>query len=158
LERVKKGGRKKNPQSSKRQAINGGPDVDLGRIESLILNVIEEMAGDRGMDFFSRVKSLLRLLPLGYLPLCSQRGFFFSFPFSFFYLSSKAKKDRKTLFYFFFFLDIFYLHFKCYPLYWFPIHKPPSHAFPPSSMRVFPHPTTHLFPAPCPDIPLHWQE
>jgi hypothetical protein len=46
------------------------------------------------------------------------------------------------LFYFFF----FYLHFKCYPLSWFPLQRPP-HPFQrplhPASMRVFPHSLTH---------------
>jgi len=57
----------------------------------------------------------------------------------------------------FFFLDIFYLHFKCDPLSRFPVYNLSV----PSSlslllMRVFPHPSTHSFPPPCPDIPLHW--
>jgi len=42
-----------------------------------------------------------------------------------------------------FLLGIFYLHFKCYPLSWFPIHKSPlSSPPPPSSVKVFPHSST----------------
>ena len=48
---------------------------------------------------------------------------------------------------------IFYLHFKCCPLSWFPLHKPPiPFPLPPATMRVFPHP---LLPH-RPGIPLHW--
>lgn len=35
------------------------------------------------------------------------------------------------------------------------VHKPPSHPPPPTSMRVFPHPSTQTFAPHYPDIPLH---
>lgn len=55
-----------------------------------------------------------------------------------------------------FLLDIFYLHIKFYPLSKFPVQKPSyPNSPPPSSMRVFPHPT-HPFPPPHFDITLCW--
>jgi hypothetical protein len=38
---------------------------------------------------------------------------------------------------------IFYLHFKCYPLSWFPLRNAPSQPHPPASMRVLTHPPTN---------------
>jgi hypothetical protein len=43
-----------------------------------------------------------------------------------------------------------YLHFKCYPLSWFPLWKPPI-----PSPHPLPSPT-HPLPPHCPSIPLHW--
>jgi hypothetical protein len=44
-----------------------------------------------------------------------------------------------------FFWYFIYLHFKCYPLSWFPLQNPPSHPPPSVSMRVIPHPSTHSY-------------
>ena len=55
----------------------------------------------------------------------------------------------------FFSLLIFYLHFKCYFLSWFPLQKPPI----PSSLPCFYEgvpSTTHPLPPPCPRILLHF--
>jgi len=56
---------------------------------------------------------------------------------------------------FIFLLDIFIYISNVNPFPSFPSIIPLSH--PPSSMRVFPRPTTHPFLPPCPGIPLHWQ-
>ena len=67
-----------------------------------------------------------------------------------------------------FFIGYFiYLHFKWFPLSWFPPWKPPILSpHPPASMRTFPQPPiptslpwnspNHPFPPPCPGIPLYW--
>jgi hypothetical protein len=50
-----------------------------------------------------------------------------------------------------------YLHFKCYPLSWFPLCKPPiSSPLPPVSMRVLLHPPIHPLLPHCSGLPLHW--
>ena len=53
------------------------------------------------------------------------------------------------VFFFFFFRCFLYLHFKCYPLSWFPLQK--SHILSPS-----PCPPTHPLLLPGPGIPLYW--
>jgi hypothetical protein len=54
------------------------------------------------------------------------------------------------LFFFSFFIRYFlYSHFKCYCLSWFSLQNPLSHL-------PFPCSPTHLFPLPCPGIPLQW--
>jgi len=50
----------------------------------------------------------------------------------------------KPGYFFSFFYWVFYLHFKCYSLSWFPIYKPPNPSSSPSSIRVFPFRTTPL--------------
>jgi hypothetical protein len=46
---------------------------------------------------------------------------------------------------------------KCYPLSWFPWPRNPlPYPTPPTSVRVFPHPSSHLLPPPCLCIPLLW--
>jgi hypothetical protein len=53
-------------------------------------------------------------------------------------------------FLFSFFIRCFlYLHFKCYPLSWFPLRKPPIPSPSPCSQ-------TYPLPLPCPGIPLQW--
>ena len=47
-----------------------------------------------------------------------------------------------------------YLHFKCYPLFWFPLWKPPIPFPSPCFYEGAPTPT-HPLPPPCPGIPLH---
>jgi hypothetical protein len=51
-----------------------------------------------------------------------------------------------------------YLHFKCYPLSWFPLCKPPNP--PPITLLLWgcspSYPPTHQLLPHCPNIPLHW--
>jgi len=72
------------------------------------------------------------------------------------YLRVEYKNKENPFISFLFYYWIFYLHFKCYLLSQFPNHKPPILFPTPSSMRVFPYPTTHSLPPPRPDILLHW--
>jgi len=53
-------------------------------------------------------------------------------------------------------IEYFYLHFKCYPFSWFPIHKSPiPFPLPLLLWGCSPSPTTQPFQPPCPDILLH---
>jgi hypothetical protein len=58
---------------------------------------------------------------------------------------------KDGIFFLFYFLIRYflYLHFKCYPLSWFPLQKLPI----PSPLPCSP---TLPLPLSCPDIPLHW--
>jgi hypothetical protein len=62
-----------------------------------------------------------------------------------------------SLFFFFFLVYFLYLHFKCYPLSWFPTTENQlSHLSPTAFMRVFPHPPIYPHLPACPGIPLQW--
>jgi len=53
-------------------------------------------------------------------------------------------------------LDTFDLHFKCYPISWFPVHKPTSPSLYPSSIRLCSLPKHLPFLPLCPVFFLHW--
>jgi len=84
----------------------------------------------------SKLDVSIKSLPIGL------RIFFFFYSFLLFFL-------------FYCIIGYFYLHFKCYSLSQFPVHKPPIPC-PSPSIRVFPLPNHIPLPASPHDIPLHW--